>query len=144
MKCSPKSSPHYYCINYYAVFQQKWQPPVEAVWAAIRFELFHEAHRNRNERERKSSREHWRCRGKQKSTQIMFLLLLIDAPGAELPWVDIWEHEMAKSWEFPKLTISLSILLLSTGCRLSHEYNTNSLLSVLPQLNCSWLLDWTP
>jgi len=53
--CSPKSSPHYYCINYYAVFRQKWQPPVEAVWAAIRFELFHEAHRNRNEWERKAA-----------------------------------------------------------------------------------------
>ena len=50
------------------------------------------------------------------------------------------------SWEFPKLAISLLILLLSIGCPLIHEYNTKSLLcdttaSVLLLLS-TWLSSW--
>ena len=43
---------------------------------------------------------------------------------------------LALSQEFPNLTISLLILLLSTGCPLTHEYSTNIYLCY----NC---LNWT-
>ena len=50
------------------------------------------------------------------------------------------------SWEFPKLAISLLVLLLSVGCPLIHEYSTNSFLcdttaSVLLLLS-TWLSSW--
>ena len=48
---------------------------------------------------------------------------------------------LALSRQFPKLTISVFILLLSASCPLIHEYSTNSSVLQLPQLG-SRIAQW--